>query len=176
MRSSNAAARKLVVGRGSDPGVDLGPLIDDDAVAKVRRLVDDAVARGAQVRLGALPAERTRLVPPIVLAGVTPEMALWREEIFGPVIALRTAADEADAIAQANDTEHGLVAYAWTRDGARQVRVAEALEAGMVGVNEGLVSTAQAPFGGIKHSGLGREGSRHGLDDYTNLKYINTRV
>ena len=171
-----AAARKLVVGRGSDPGVDLGPLIDDDAVAKVRRLVDDAVARGAQVRLGALPAERTRLVPPLVLAGVTPEMALWREEIFGPVIALRTAVDEADAIAQANDTEHGLVAYAWTRDGARQVRVAEALEAGMVGVNEGLVSTAQAPFGGIKHSGLGREGSRHGLDDYTNLKYINTRV
>jgi succinate-semialdehyde dehydrogenase/glutarate-semialdehyde dehydrogenase len=170
------AAAKLVSGRGSDPAVDLGPLIDDDAVAKVRRLVDDAVARGAKRLLGELPAAASRLVPPIVLAGVTPEMALWREEIFGPVIALRTAADEADAIAQANDTEHGLVAYVYTRDGARQVRVGEALEAGMVGVNTGLVSTAQAPFGGIKHSGLGREGSRHGVDDYTNLKYINTRV
>ena len=94
-------------------------------------------------------------------------MQLWREEIFGPVVAIRTANDEADAIAQANDTEFGLVAYVFTRDGARQARVAEALEAGMVGVNEGLVSTAQAPFGGIKHSGIGREGSRHGLDDYT---------
>jgi succinate-semialdehyde dehydrogenase/glutarate-semialdehyde dehydrogenase len=171
-----AAAGKLVAGRGSDPNVDLGPLIDDGAVAKVRRLVEDATKRGAKLLLGGLPAEKTRLVAPIVLGGITPEMALWREEIFGPVIALRTAADEGDAIAQANDTEHGLVAYLYTRDGARQVRVAEALEAGMVGVNEGLVSTAQAPFGGIKHSGLGREGSRHGLDDYTNLKYINTRV
>jgi succinate-semialdehyde dehydrogenase/glutarate-semialdehyde dehydrogenase len=103
-------------------------------------------------------------------------MALWREEIFGPVVAIRTAADEADALAQANDTEYGLVAYVYTRDAARQVRFAEGLEAGMVGVDEGLVSTAQAPFGGVKHSGLGREGSRHGLEDYTNLKYIATRV
>ena len=103
-------------------------------------------------------------------------MALWREEIFGPVVALRTARDEADALAQANDTEYGLVAYVFTQDGARQTRFAEALETGMVGVNEGLISTAQAPFGGIKHSGVGREGSRHGLDDYTNLKYIAKRL
>jgi len=171
-----AAVARLTVGRGSDPDVDLGPLIDDAGVAKVVRLVDDAVARGAKVLLGSPPSGTTRLVGPIVLAGVTPQMQLWREEIFGPVIALRTAADEAEAIAQANDTEYGLVAYVFTRDGARQHRVAEALETGMVGINEGLVSTAQAPFGGVKHSGVGREGSRHGIEDYTNLKYLATRI
>jgi succinate-semialdehyde dehydrogenase / glutarate-semialdehyde dehydrogenase len=171
-----AAIAKLVVGRGLDDGVDLGPLIDDRAVAKVKHLVDDALAHGARLVHGRPPAGDTRLVAPIVLAGVVPAMAIWREEIFGPVVALRTAADEAEAIAFANDTDAGLVAYLYTRDGSRQVRVAEALEAGMVGVNEGLVSTAQAPFGGIKHSGLGREGSRHGLDDYTNLKYVATHV
>jgi succinate-semialdehyde dehydrogenase/glutarate-semialdehyde dehydrogenase len=166
----------LVVGRGSEPGVDLGPLIDDAAVRKVRRLVDDALGRGARLVHGARPTGEGRLVAPVVLTGVTPDMELWREEIFGPVVAIRTAASEADALAQANDTEYGLVAYVYTRDGARRVRFAEGLEAGMVGVDEGLVSTAQAPFGGVKHSGLGREGSRHGLDDYTNLKYIATRV
>jgi succinate-semialdehyde dehydrogenase/glutarate-semialdehyde dehydrogenase len=103
-------------------------------------------------------------------------MQLWREEIFGPIVAIRTAADEAEAIQLANDTEFGLVAYVWTRDGSRQMRAAEALEAGMVGVNEGLVSTAQAPFGGIKQSGVGREGSRHGIEDYTHLKYIAQRL
>ncbi len=171
-----AAVGKLTVGRGSDADVDLGPLINDDGVAKVKRLVEDAVARGAKVVLGDPPTGKTRLVAPVILAGVTPQMQLWREEIFGPVIALRTAVDEADAIAQANDTEYGLVAYVFTRDGARQQRVAEALEAGMVGINEGLVSTAQAPFGGVKHSGVGREGSRHGIEDYTSLKYLATRI
>jgi succinate-semialdehyde dehydrogenase / glutarate-semialdehyde dehydrogenase len=166
----------LTVGRGSDPGVDLGPLIDDAAVAKVRRLVADALSRGATLVHGALPTGEGRLVAPIVLTGITREMALWRDEIFGPVVAIRTAADEADALAQANDTEYGLVAYVYTRDGARRTRFAEGLEAGMVGIDEGLVSTAQAPFGGVKHSGLGREGSRHGLDDYTNLKYIAARI
>jgi succinate-semialdehyde dehydrogenase / glutarate-semialdehyde dehydrogenase len=165
--------RALKLGRGLDKP-DLGPLIDDKAVDKVKRLVDDAIARGAKLLHGESP--KSRLVGPIVLGDVTPAMALWREEIFGPVVALRTAADEADAIAQANDTDAGLVAYLMTRDGARQARVAEALEAGMVGVNTGLVSTAQAPFGGIKHSGVGREGSRHGLDDYTSFKYVATHV
>ena len=163
----------LRVGRGLD-GPDLGPLIDDNAVAKIRRLVDDALAHGATLLHGSPPT--SRLVGPIVIGDVTPAMALWREEIFGPVVALRTARDEADAIAQANDTDAGLVAYLMTRDGARQVRVAERLEAGMVGVNTGLVSTAQAPFGGVKHSGVGREGSRHGLDDYTSFKYVATRI
>ncbi len=171
-----AAIAKLKLGRGSEPGVDLGPLIDDDAVAKVKRLVDDSIAHGATVLHGEPPRGDTRLVAPIVLGNVTREMQLWREEIFGPVVALRAAHDETEAIQLANDTDAGLVAYVFTRDGARQVRVAEALEAGMVGVNEGLLSTAQAPFGGIKHSGFGREGSRHGLDDYTQWKYVATRV
>ena len=171
-----AAIAKLKVGRGSDDGVDIGPVIDDKAVGKITRLVDDALAKGARLLHGERPAGTSRLIAPLVLGGVTQDMQLWREEIFGPVVAIRVAKDEADAIALANDTEFGLVAYAFTRDGARQVRVAESLEAGMVGINEGLVSTAQAPFGGIKHSGMGREGSRHGLDDYTQLKYIATRI
>jgi len=170
-----AAVAALKVGRGSDAGVNLGPVIDDAAVAKLQKLVGDAVQRGAKLLHGAPPDGRSRVVAPIVLAGVTRDMAIWREEIFGPVATLRTASDEADAIAQANDTDAGLVAYFYSRDGARQNRVAELLEAGMVGINEGLVSTAQAPFGGIKHSGQGREGSRHGLDDYTSLKYIAQR-
>jgi succinate-semialdehyde dehydrogenase/glutarate-semialdehyde dehydrogenase len=169
-----AAVDRLVAGRGSEPGVTLGPLIDDAAVAKVRRLIGDAVAHGARIVRGAPPD--ARLVAPVVLDGITPEMAIWREEIFGPVVAIRTAADEAEALAQANDTEFGLVAYVYTRDAARQARFAEGLATGMVGINEGLVSTAQAPFGGIKHSGFGREGSRHGLDDYTSLKYVAMRV
>ena len=168
------AVQKLVVGRGLDAGVDLGPLVDDKSVAKVRRLVADAVAKGATVLHDSAP--RGRLVGPTVLRDVTPAMDLWREEIFGPVIAIRTALDELDALAQANDTEYGLVSYVYTRDAARQVRFGEGLESGMVGINTGLVSTAQAPFGGIKHSGLGREGSRHGLDDYTNLKYVSTTI
>jgi succinate-semialdehyde dehydrogenase/glutarate-semialdehyde dehydrogenase len=166
----------LRTGRGSDPGVDLGPLIDDAAVAKIRRLVGDALDRGARLIHGAPPDGESRLVAPVVLGDIAPGMALWREEIFGPIVAIRAAASEAEALAQANDTEYGLVAYVYTRDGARRARFAEGLEAGMVGVDEGLVSTAQAPFGGVKHSGIGREGSRHGLDDYTNLKYIATRI
>ncbi|HEU4611893.1 MAG TPA: NAD-dependent succinate-semialdehyde dehydrogenase [Kofleriaceae bacterium] len=171
-----AAVGKLNVGCGSEPGVDIGPVIDDAAVAKIKRLVEDALGKGARVLAGERPTGKSRLIAPLVLAGITSEMQLWREEIFGPIVAIRVAQTESEAIALANDTEYGLVAYLFTRDGARQVRVAEALEAGMVGVNEGLVSTAQAPFGGIKHSGMGREGSRHGLDDYTQWKYIATRI
>lgn len=171
-----AKVAKLRVGSGMDPASDLGPLIDDAAVRKVQKLVEDALARGARLVHGQPPDGGTRLVGPMILGGVTPDMALWREEIFGPVVAIRAAASEDAALAQANDTEYGLVAYVYTRDAERRARFAEELEAGMVGVGEGLVSTAQAPFGGVKHSGLGREGSRHGLDDYTNLKYVATRV
>jgi len=171
-----AAIAKLAVGSGLVAGIDLGPVIDDEAARKCARLVSDATARGARILFGAAPTGTSRLVAPVVLGGVTPDMAIWREEIFGPIVAIRAAKDEADAIAQANDTDAGLVGYVFTRDGARQTRVAEALQVGMVGVNEGLVSTAQAPFGGIKQSGVGREGSRHGIDDYTHLKYIATRV
>jgi succinate-semialdehyde dehydrogenase/glutarate-semialdehyde dehydrogenase len=190
-----AAVSKLRVGRGSDPDVDLGPVIDDAAVAKLARLVGDAIDRGARVVVGTPPlasssqagdrsphvpaglaAKGTRVVAPIVLENVTPEMAMWREEIFGPVVAIRIAADETEALALANDTDAGLVAYVFARDAARQARAVAALDAGMIGVNEGLVSTAQAPFGGVKHSGFGREGSRHGLDDYTILKYVAART
>jgi succinate-semialdehyde dehydrogenase/glutarate-semialdehyde dehydrogenase len=166
--------RALKTGHGLTKGVSVGPLINDEAVKKVTRLFDDAVGKGARVVVGARPS--SRVVAPIVLTGITREMDIWREEIFGPVVAIRRAKDEADAIEQANDTEYGLVAYVMTRDGSTQARVSAALETGMVGVNTGLVSTAQAPFGGVKHSGIGREGSRHGLEDYTNLKYIATKV
>jgi succinate-semialdehyde dehydrogenase/glutarate-semialdehyde dehydrogenase len=168
-----AQIAKLKTGRGSDEGVDVGPLIDDAAVKKVVRLVGDAIARGAEVLHGRPPDGTSRLVTPLVLGGITPEMMLWRTEIFGPIVAIASATDADDAIAKANDTDMGLIAYVYARDGWK---LAEQLEAGMVGVNEGLVSTAQAPFGGIKHSGQGREGSRHGLDDYTNLKYVAMRV
>jgi succinate-semialdehyde dehydrogenase/glutarate-semialdehyde dehydrogenase len=171
-----ASIAKLKAGHGTDADIDIGPVIDDKAVAKITRLVDDALKNGARLVHGERPSGTTRLITPLVLADITPKMQLWREEIFGPVVAIRVAQNEDEAVGFANDTQYGLVAYAYTRDGARQWRVAEALEAGMVGINEGLVSTAQAPFGGIKHSGIGREGSRHGLDDYTNLKYINERV
>jgi succinate-semialdehyde dehydrogenase/glutarate-semialdehyde dehydrogenase len=171
-----AAIAKLKTGRGLDTNVDVGPVIDDAAVAKITRLADDALGKGARILLGERPTGKTRLIAPVVLGGITTAMQLWREEIFGPLVPICVAKDEAEAIALANDTEYGLIAYVYTRDGARQIRVAEALEAGMVGVNEGLVSTAQAPFGGIKHSGVGREGSRHGLDDYMHYKYIATRI
>ena len=168
-----AAVAKLKVGRGSDGDVDIGPLIDDGSVKKLVRLVGDAIARGAEVLHGRPPDGSSRLVAPLVLGGITPEMMLWRTEIFGPIVAIATAVDADDAIGKANDTDAGLVAYLYARDA---LGLADQLEAGMVGLNEGLVSTAQAPFGGVKQSGLGREGSRHGLDDYTNLKYIAMRL
>jgi succinate-semialdehyde dehydrogenase / glutarate-semialdehyde dehydrogenase len=171
-----AACQAIRIGPGMEPGVDIGPLIDDAAVGKVRKLVSDALDRGARLLLGAVPDGKTRFVAPVVLAGVTREMALWREEIFGPVVALRTFTDEADAIAQGNDTDAGLVAYVWTRDLARADRVVRALEVGMAGINEGLVSYAHAPFGGVKHSGYGREGGHAGLDDYLQLKYVMSAV
>ena len=156
--------------------VTLGPLIDDAAVAKQRRLVTDALDRGAHLLLGEVPDGKSRFVAPIVLGGVTSEMAVWREEIFGPVVAIRTFRDEAEAIALGNDTDAGLVAYVWTRDLARAERMVRALDVGMVGVNEGLVSYAHAPFGGVKHSGYGREGGHAGLDDYLQLKYVMSAV
>ncbi|HTJ43010.1 MAG TPA: NAD-dependent succinate-semialdehyde dehydrogenase [Kofleriaceae bacterium] len=170
------ASSSLVVGDGRAPGAQIGPLINADAVAKVRRLCKDAIDRGARLVLGSVPANESRLIAPIVLTDVTSDMAIWREEIFGPVVAIGPFDGEDDAIELANDTEAGLVAYVWTRDAGRIERLSSAIETGMIGVNEGLISTAQAPFGGIKASGQGREGSRHGLDDYTELKYIMQRI
>nr|HEX4313197.1 NAD-dependent succinate-semialdehyde dehydrogenase [Kofleriaceae bacterium] len=175
-RALCAAIAKLKVGRGSDDGVAIGPLIDDAGARKVARLAADAVARGATLALGKVPDGTSRLIAPVVVTGVTRDMQLWREEIFGPLVPICAARDEADAYALANDTDAGLIAYVFARDASRQARAIAALEAGMVGVNEGLVSMAQAPFGGIKQSGQGREGSRHGVDDYLSYKYAATRV
>jgi succinate-semialdehyde dehydrogenase/glutarate-semialdehyde dehydrogenase len=148
-------------------------LIDDAAVEKVERHIEDAVSKGAKVvRGGARVKSGGRFFAPTVLTGVTPQMAVAREETFGPVAPLFKFDQEADAIALANDTEFGLAAYFYGRDIARVWRVAEALEYGIVGVNTGLISTEVAPFGGMKESGIGREGSKYGIDEFMEVKYI----
>ena len=172
-RKLAAAVAGLSVGDGMTPGVVQGPLISERAVEKVERLVAEAKAQGARVVCGgARHALGGTFYEPTVLAGVTAAMAIAREEIFGPVSTVLVFADEADAIAMANDTPFGLAAYAYTRDLARAWRVAERLEYGMVGINEGLISTEVAPFGGVKESGIGREGARQGIEEYLEIKYV----
>ena len=168
------AAAQLKVGNGLDAGVQIGPLIDRRAMEKVQRHVDDAVAKGARVLLsaGVGVAGEGNFFAPVVLADVAPDCLPMREETFGPVAPVLRFDTEEEAIRIANATPAGLVAYFYTRDAARIWRVGEALAFGMVGINEGMVSTAVAPFGGIKESGFGREGSRHGLDDYLEIKYL----
>ncbi|MFC0806146.1 NADP-dependent succinate-semialdehyde dehydrogenase [Sinorhizobium meliloti] len=167
------AVGKLKTGNGMEDGVILGPLIDQPALKKVEEHVADALAKGARVvqggrrhSLGGTFYEAT------VLADVTQAMAVAREETFGPVAPLFRFKDESDVIAQANDTEFGLASYFYAKDLARVFRVAEALEYGMVGVNTGLISTAEAPFGGVKLSGLGREGSKYGIEEFMEIKYV----
>ena len=168
-----AAVARLKVGDGMEPGVEQGPLIDADALAKVEAHVADALAKGARVlQGGARHALGGTFFQPTVLCGATPEMALAREETFGPVAPIFPFRTEAQAVALANDTPSGLASYLYTRDLARSWRVAEALEYGMVGINTGLISTAVAPFGGVKESGLGREGSKYGIEDYLEVKYL----
>ncbi|HZH26825.1 MAG TPA: NADP-dependent succinate-semialdehyde dehydrogenase [Azospirillaceae bacterium] len=168
-----AAAAKLQVGDGFADRTQVGPLITDAAVAKVEDHLADAVSKGARVMTGGKRhALGGRFFEPTVLYGVTPAMKVAREETFGPLAPLFRFKDEADVIRMANDTEYGLAAYFFTRDIARAWRVAEALEYGMVGINDGLMSTEVAPFGGIKESGLGREGSKYGIDEYVEIKYL----
>lgn len=167
-----ARVAKLKVGSGLEAGVDVGPLIDSKAVAKVEEHLTDAVSGGARVLVGGERGTSENFFLPTVLANVTADMLLAREETFGPLAGVIRFKDEADAIRQANDSEYGLASYFYARDLSRVWRVAEALEAGMVGINTGLISTEVAPFGGVKQSGLGREGSRHGLDDYMEIKYL----
>ena len=168
-----AAVARLKTGDGFDEGVNLGPLIDRPALEKVQEHVTDALAKGAKIALGGKPhALGGTFYEATVLTGVTPDMAVAREETFGPLAPLFRFKDEAEVIAQANDTEFGLASYFYARDLSRVFRVAEALEYGMVGVNTGLISTAEAPFGGVKLSGLGREGSHYGMDDFIELKYL----
>jgi len=165
--------RALVVGGGNQPAVTVGPLIDQAALDKVRDHVQDAVARGARIRLGGKPHALGGLFfEPTILSDVTPEMRVAREEIFGPVAPLFRFGDDAEALRLANATEHGLAAYLYGRDLGRVFRMAEGLEHGMVGVNSGAISTEVAPFGGVKQSGMGREGSKYGLDEYLEKKYV----
>ncbi|WP_206245683.1 NAD-dependent succinate-semialdehyde dehydrogenase [Novosphingobium terrae] len=164
------AVEALKVGPASDPASTVGPLISEAAVEKVARHIADAQAHGAKVMLGG--RADGLFYQPTVLTGATPAMALAQEETFGPVAALFRFSGEADGIAQANATPFGLAAYFFTTDIERIWRVSAALEAGMIGINEAVISTEVAPFGGIKQSGYGREGSRHGLDDYQHLKYL----
>lgn len=168
-----AAVARLKIGNGLDEGVVLGPLIDPAALEKVEEHVADAVSKGARILQGGKPhALGGTFYEATILADVTPEMAVAREETFGPLAPLFRFKDEADVIAQANDTEFGLASYFYANDLSRVFRVAEALEYGMVGVNTGLISTAEAPFGGVKLSGLGREGSRYGIEEFTEIKYV----
>lgn len=171
----------MKIGSGLDEGVQIGPLIDDKAVEKVEQHVEDALARGAKLVTGGKLAElgsgyTRRFYRPTILDGYTREMLCAREETFGPVSPLRRFSDEREAIELANDSEFGLAAYFYTRDASRLVRVAEALEYGIVGANDGAVSTAQAPFGGVKHSGFGREGGHFALDEYLSVKYVSVRI
>ena len=168
-----ARVATLRVGAGSEEGVAQGPLIDAAALAKVEALLADALAQGARVLTGGKRHARGgRFFEPTVLTGATPAMRLAREEAFGPLAPVFRFTDEEEAIRLANDTEYGLAAYVYTRDVARCLRLGEALEYGMVGINTGLISNEVAPFGGIKQSGIGREGSRHGLAEYLTVKYL----
>ncbi|MBC7698820.1 NAD-dependent succinate-semialdehyde dehydrogenase [Aquabacterium sp.] len=165
---------QMKVGNGFEAGVVQGPLIDDQALAKVEDLVADAVAKGAKVVTGGkkAPVDGGNFYTPTVLSNASSDMRLAREEIFGPVAPVFKFDTEAEAIAMANDTEFGLASYFYSRDIGRIFRVGEALEYGMVGVNTGLISSCEVPFGGVKQSGLGREGARQGMDDYLEAKYL----
>jgi succinate-semialdehyde dehydrogenase / glutarate-semialdehyde dehydrogenase len=163
----------LKIGRGTEDDVQVGPLIDQPSREKVAELVQDALDKGAsRVVGGEIPDGRGYFYPPTVLGGVPEEARLLREEIFGPVAPVTTFGSEEDAIARANDTEYGLVAYVFTRDIKRALRVCEGLETGMVGLNQGMVSNAGAPFGGVKQSGIGREGGKEGLEEFLETKYV----
>ena len=168
-----AVEAKLNVGNGLDEGVTVGPLIDQAALEKVEEHIQDAVGKGAKVALGgARHALGGTFFQPTILTGVTAAMKVANEETFGPVAPLFRFSTDAEAIAAANNTPFGLAAYFYSRDIGRIWRVAEGLESGMVGINTGLISTEVAPFGGVKESGIGREGSSHGIEEYLEMKYL----
>jgi succinate-semialdehyde dehydrogenase / glutarate-semialdehyde dehydrogenase len=163
----------MKVGRGTDEGVEVGPLIDDKQRSKVTELVEDAKAKGAKVMVGGSAREGAGyFFDPTVLSDVPPDSKLLEEEIFGPVAPVASFESEDDAVAAANNTEYGLVAYVYTRDLKRALRVCEALETGMIGLNQGMVSNPAAPFGGVKQSGFGREGGHEGIEEYLETKYV----
>ena len=164
----------LNVGRGTEPGIDVGPLIDRVERDKVAELVDRRARPAAPRRWSAASRSTARgdFYQPTVLSGVPDDARVLNEEIFGPVAPVRTFSSEDDAIAAANATEYGLVAYVYTHDIERALRVGERLQTGMVGLNQGIVSNAAAPFGGVKASGFGREGGREGIEEYLDMKYV----
>jgi succinate-semialdehyde dehydrogenase/glutarate-semialdehyde dehydrogenase len=168
-----AKMEELTIGRGSEEGTDVGPLIDDDQRSSVAELVEDATAKGAKVHCGGSSVDGAGyFFQPTVLGGVSDDARLLDEEIFGPVAPVKSFSSDEDAVAAANDTEYGLVAYIFTRDLNRALRVSEALETGMIGLNQGMVSNAGAPFGGVKASGSGREGGNEGIHEYLETKYV----
>ncbi|MCY3932216.1 MAG: aldehyde dehydrogenase family protein, partial [Acidobacteria bacterium] len=168
-----AAVAGIKMGDGTEDGVTVGPLISTEAVANVTSRVTDAVDRGATVEIGGGRSDIGEcFVQPTILTNVTDDMRVFREEIFGPIAPLMKFSTEEEAIAMANDTEFGLASYFYARDVGRIWRVSEALEYGIVGINEGIISNEMAPFGGMKESGHGREGSKYGLDDYLEIKYM----
>jgi succinate-semialdehyde dehydrogenase / glutarate-semialdehyde dehydrogenase len=172
-RKFAAATAAMPIGNGFDQGIVIGPMVEASAVDKAEEHVQDAIAKGAAVATGGVRHAAGELFyTPTVLTDATRDMAIFKEETFGPVAPLFRFKDEADVIEMANDTEFGLASYFYAKDLGRVWRVAEALEYGMVAVNEGVLSTEVAPFGGIKESGLGREGSKYGMDEYTEMKYI----
>ena len=163
----------LKVGNGFDHDVQQGPLINIEAVEKVERLIADALKHGAKLVMGGKRhALGGTFFQPTILRDVTPDCACAREEIFGPVVTLFRFRDEADAIRMANDTQYGLAAYFYSRNLGRVMRVAEGLEYGIIGINEGIISTEVAPFGGMKESGIGREGSKYGIEEFLEIKYL----
>lgn len=173
MDKVRASVAKLKVGNGMDTGVEIGPLINDRAIEKVDRLVTAALAQGAKASVGGSPHALGRsFYTPSIIEGVTPDMAISAEEIFGPVASILRFKDEKDAVRMANDTPFGLAAYFFSKDNARVWRVAEGLEYGIIGANSGMVSTEVAPFGGMKQSGLGREGGKAGIEEWVETKYI----
>ncbi len=175
-----AAVERLVVGEGTTDGVHIGPLIDDAAAAKAIAHIEDAVAGGGRVRCGgglaAIAGRSKRFVAPTVIDRVQPSMRCCREETFGPVAPVLTFADERQAIELANATRYGLAAYFYTRDASRLMRMCEALEYGIVGANDALPAIAQAPFGGVKHSGFGKEGGRAGIEEYIVRRFVSWRL
>jgi succinate-semialdehyde dehydrogenase / glutarate-semialdehyde dehydrogenase len=167
----------MKVGRGTEEGVEVGPLIDDKQRSIVRDLVEDATGKGAKVLVGGHDVDgRGYFYEPTVLSDVPPNADLLRDEIFGPVAPVTSFESEEDAIKAANNTEYGLVAYVYTRDIKRAIRVCEGLETGMVGLNQGMVSNPAAEFGGVKQSGIGREGGAEGIEEYLETKYVAVNV
>jgi succinate-semialdehyde dehydrogenase / glutarate-semialdehyde dehydrogenase len=173
MQEYRKAVTELKVGEGTEEGVDIGPLITEHAVEKVQRLLNDAISKGGKVTVGGKHAEQGGLFfEPTIVEDCNKDMELHEEEIFGPVSAIFKFKTEKEAIQMANDTSYGLASYFFSQNINRVWRVAEALEYGMVGINEGIISHAEAPFGGVKESGIGREGSKYGIEDYVEIKYL----